>query len=227
MDDQKPRKGTGTLMFFVGAIIGAGITYMILKPDTAFLFSTNVKENNETEKPGLLTSAGTLEPIVLKEQKRNYDKWDELLPKIQVALSPLFGAKKLTLPTLLPKDIGQIVDINGDNETEAVLEIQIENNPLTYITILTKNGETAETVKIKNDKGKIEGFLATKGTMQNTTTDFMLLSTDRSFYTTTRTLGEGETPGTCLVQLYQWSQTTKIFEYNKILSDVAKQNVCE
>lgn len=227
MEDQRPRKGVGTLMFFVGAIIGAGMTYMVLKPDTAFLFSTNVKENNNTEGPGLLTSAGTLEPTILKEQKRNYDKWDELLPKIQVTLSSLFSAKKLTLPTLLPKDIGQIVDINGDGETEAVFEIQTEANPLTYITILTKNGESAETVKVKNDKGKTENFFASKGTLNKTTTDFMLLAQDRSFYTTSRTQKEGEISETCIVQLYQWNQATKLFEYNKILSDVAKQNVCE
>lgn len=227
MEATQPKKGFSGVSFFIGLLIGVGITFVILKPDNSFVLSTNIKD--QKDKPtGLL--APIVDPIIeqpAQEEKRSYDLWDTFLPKVQSVTSALFAKQKITIGELSLANMPQILDLNGDGTSEVLIKIQKDPSALGFITILSRNEDIVTPIKIKSEKGQSGDFVASVGTNNKTVFDFKLLPDDKSFYTSSIVRDDTGAATTCTFKFYRWNDKTKLFEYNKLLSDVAKQDNCK
>ncbi len=223
----KYNKGFAPLIIFLivlgVGIVGAGAYYVgvnknaqkqgeFLKIEDSSVVKEDLKESVEVKN-------SVSNSDVIKEWKSF--KTDEL-QKIALAEN-IFLEKESGI------GLSETVDLTGDGLDEAIFVGNGGNNNLGFI--MTKNSDgTNSVLKNKEREGMIYPVLLLSVGRVRVNEQYKLLPAEHGFYTSSMSYDEKADKFTCNqngVNAYSWSIKTKIFEWNKTLTDKYTKEVCK
>lgn len=149
--------------------------------------------------------------------------WENLVPTIQTVIGPTF----LGVRVGERMSIWQTSDITGDGVPEAIVDLGTGGAATDLFTLMRIENNKPVAARFKQKDGKISSLMFTAGAggAGRYGSAVEMLVDKKAIYSASYFAYSDESDY-CRVEAYQWNSQTKIFEFNKSLSNEIQQDYC-